>query len=54
MDKNTSDLLHSQFTLLYKDTFQNYQALANHYSELTLKSPTSGLNMLQHFEKSYF
>lgn len=53
-DKTTLDLLHSQFNLLYKDTFNNNQLVSNNFNELNLQSPSSPLNMLKYFEKSYF
>lgn len=54
LDKTTVDLIHSQFNLLYKDAFNNTQSLSNNFNELNFQSPTSPLNMLRHFEKSYF
>ena len=53
-DKTTLDLLHSQFNLLYKDTFSNNQLVSSNFNELNLQSPSSPLNMLKYFEKSYF
>ena len=53
-DKTTLDLLHSQFNLLYKDTFNNNQLVSSNFNELNLQSPSSPLNMLKYFEKSYF
>lgn len=54
LHKPTLDLLHSQFNLLYKDTFTNKQPLSNNFNELNLTSPNNPLNMLSYFEKSYF
>ena len=53
-DKTTLELLHSQFNLLYKDTFNNSQLVSSNFNELNMQSPSSPLNMLRYFEKSYF
>lgn len=54
LDTNTLDMLRSQFNLLYKDVLTNKYGTNAYTSTLTLNSPSSPLNMLRHFEKSYF
>lgn len=54
VDTSSLDMIRSQYNLLYKNSFTNKYAMNNYLNPLTFTSPTSPLEMLKHFEKSYF
>lgn len=54
VDTSSLDMIKSQYNLLYKNSFTNKYAMNNYLNPLTFTSPTSPLEMLKHFEKSYF
>ena len=53
-NKQSTKLIHSQFNLLYKNTFNNNNSETSVFNNISLNSTNTSLNMLQFYEKSYF
>lgn len=53
-NKQSTGLIHSQFNLLYKNTFNNNNSDSSLFNSIGLGSTNTPINMLQFYEKSYF